>query len=1168
MNEDTAWGSARTYCTHAMWVVTELQLLLAFCTIGRGTSHTAPVRSWVGAAAPPVPPSSPLHAPPLAPLQLAATATIGVDFAAQQRTVLKERSGLFNVVRHGALWGQAVSALDKDYASSFKRMGTEYVCVFLYDEIDEISPAPGEYNFTSLQNEIDDTLSMGFSPFIRFATPPKWVSPRNGSSGAHLAQQIEVIKSPQLRALFLGAVRGVISHLFSRYGAATRAWAFSILNEVGVYSPQLSNGNWDVGSKHMAVIYSEFAAAVKSVDRGLRPGGGLESTNSYEFAFFVEYLNRTGQTELLANASFLDHHHYGNYGNLTADLDSTLDNAKASNLNISTVRSILQERGLSHVEVWESERAFNADGWDYRCSNHTGGLFAALSIVSNCASGLDRAFHWVDYGSSGFKLWTTLPLQEAYYAPLLLHSVAKLGENSTFVAVRNTHNKSIDVYSWSQAAQQRAIVVAFNRRATLGVETFALTGLRSLSKPGERYLVTVFEYSARRTIDATTALATLTPTVTTASSTGGVATSTLHFEYTLEGYSFTTFVVAVVSDGDIDLTQRWPTAATTTAAAAAGAKKTTFNPRDFGAKGDGAADDYAAIHAAAAAATLEARRGAGGYATLEFTQGSYRIGSGTGRGVDTGGLQLTDALNVAVVFHSGAELLIDNLDQRGLGSQGHGVLISGNSSNITLQGVSVRWKVQPSGRSQGDGIRVLGVANVRTGGGPSNISIIDGQVVGAAQAGVIFMGVQDIIVRNLTVRDTLADGLHLNACRRITVDRLTSINTGDDGLAFVTYFQPEAPGALSPFGPFSSPNHTYSNDCEATLTNIFISGGSADGIRLAGATNVSIDGVQIVAKPIGVQIDSAVAGGQIGWTYLASRHISLRNISIRDCGVGLLVHSENVGLAAAGYHRDSLLNGSYTDFDVSITDVSIANSSQYQLYAENCSGFTVQGLLASESMGGLVLKQVSDFLLADVHATLARCGENECTWGLAVYGSSVPMAAEALDAQMPVVRVSLRNVTAVESGVLLQDIRGLEVHGLSSERSPGSGVMLVRVLDSALEDVTVLQPYRHRSGAPAPVRGLGVELGRRVTVTGLNITIDDAPIRSIELGGGVAAAVSEQVAISRAWYSSAERQAADDVLVQGGPFAPLHSSIELEFLSAASGPSAHWRQYSWPPGRR
>ena len=429
------------------------------------------------------------------------------------------------------------------------------------------------------------------------------------------------------------------------------------------------------------------------------------------------------------------------------------------------------------------------------------------------------------------------------------------------------------------------------------------------------------------------------------------------------------------------------------------------------------------------------------------------------------------------------------------------------------------------------------------------------------------MGVQDIIVRNLTVRNTLADGLHLNACRRVFIAGLTSINTGDDGLAFVTYYQPGQPGALSPFGPFSSPDHTYSNDCAAIVTHIFISGGSADGIRLAGATNVSIQHVRIMAKAIGVQIDSAVAGGNIGWTYLASRRISLRNISIQDCGVGLLLHSENVGLRTPGYHRDQLLNGSYTDFDVAISDCSVANSTHYQVYAENCSGFSIRGLHATESTAGVVLKQVSDFSLTNVRTTLAGCGSNGCGSGVAVYGSSLPMAAETLDTQMPAVRVSLRNVTTIGSGVLLQDIRGLQVDGLLVQHSPGSGVMMVRVLDSALADVTVLQPNRQvRSGA---VRGLGVELGRRVTVTGLNVTIDKAPLRSIELGGGIAtAATSTQVVISRAWYSSANRNASDDVVVQDGPFAPSRSSIELEFLNTAVGaPSPRWRPFFYPPGR-
>ena len=50
------------------------------------------------------------------------------------------------------------------------------------------------------------------------------------------------------------------------------------------------------------------------------------------------------------------------------------------------------------------------------------------------------------------------------------------------------------------------------------------------------------------------------------------------------------------------------------------------------------------------------------------------------------------------------------------------------------------------------------------------------------------LGVSDITVTGLQVADTGADGLHFNACRRGHVDDYVAANTGDDGLALVTYF--------------------------------------------------------------------------------------------------------------------------------------------------------------------------------------------------------------------------------------------------------------------------------------------------------------------------------------------------------------------------------------------
>ena len=237
--------------------------------------------------------------------------TVSVDFTEQQR-IVPPQSGMYNVVRHGAFWGEALAPRDPLYASSFAQMGTQHVCIFLYEEMDDISPAPTVYNFSKLEVELDDMLGMGFSPFIRFGAPPSWVGNRTGSSSAaHLTQQIDVIKTPALRAQFFGVTRGIAAHLLARYGPQTRQWAFSCLNEVGLYTPQLSGGNWDIGSHLLAVAFSEFAAAVTGVDRGLRAGGGLESTNSYELMYYVVYLHRTNQTSLLSNVSFLDHHHYG-----------------------------------------------------------------------------------------------------------------------------------------------------------------------------------------------------------------------------------------------------------------------------------------------------------------------------------------------------------------------------------------------------------------------------------------------------------------------------------------------------------------------------------------------------------------------------------------------------------------------------------------------------------------------------------------------------------------------------------------------------------------------------------------------------------------------------------------------------------------------------------------
>ena len=115
-----------------------------------------------------------------------------------------------------------------------------------------------------------------------------------------------------------------------------------------------------------------------------------------------------------------------------------------------------------------------------------------------------------------------------------------------------------------------------------------------------------------------------------------------------------------------------------------------LNIREFGAAGDGIADDSAALKQAAE------RLKSNGGGTLEFPAGTYRIGT------VGGGLILDEQSNVKVVFADGAVLLMDNLLPDGNGG-GHGITVRGPAKNIELHNIKVQWKNKARTRSNGDG---------------------------------------------------------------------------------------------------------------------------------------------------------------------------------------------------------------------------------------------------------------------------------------------------------------------------------------------------------------------------------------------------------------------------------------------------------------------------------
>lgn len=373
-------------------------------------------------------------------------------------------------------------------------------------------------------------------------------------------------------------------------------------------------------------------------------------------------------------------------------------------------------------------------------------------------------------------------------------------------------------------------------------------------------------------------------------------------------------------------------AAAALAACGLSSRRPTVDVRDYGALGDGSTDDSDAILAAAAALKP-------GH-TLYFPEGSYRF---TRRKPDArAAIVISGISDVAVEFADHAELLMDNL-AGGLGTS-HGILVRGPVTGITLRNVRVRWKTQPVERSFGDGVRIVGYPDDKatppadwTGSrGPvTDVRILGCEVRSSPQAGVIMMGASGIRVDGLTVRDSMADGLHFNACRRATVHNHRAVNTGDDGLALVTYYANRF-SYNNVAQTFSFPDLNDWSNSDFTITNVNVAGGGANGVRMAGANRVGITWLTVTGKRAGagVIIDSAAEGVEAGWFYVGSRGIRLDRVRIEDCdfGIHLLARPNNA------------VDPRFTTFDVEAKRTTIRDCTVWGVRAESITAQRATGL--------------------------------------------------------------------------------------------------------------------------------------------------------------------------------------------------------------------------------
>jgi hypothetical protein len=598
-----------------------------------------------------------------------------------------------------------------------------------------------------------------------------------------------------------------------------------------------------------------------------------------------------------------------------------------------------------------------------------------------------------------------------------------------------------------------------------------------------------------------------------------------------------------------------------------------INVRDYGAVGDGSHDDSAAIKEA------ESHLTNGSY--LYFPAGDYRFAQQNPAG--HGAVYITGLKNVGVVFDPGARLLMDNLNSSGNGTS-HGIRIVGRASHIALINPHIEWVTLPSSRSFGDGISVLGfpgdgsVPGGWTGstGTVSYITIINPTVMKYPQAGIVFNGVSDPTVLGSKAIDGLADSLHFNACRRITVNGHHSVNCADDGLAFVTYYHASD---INPYGqmddgPFNQ--STLTDWCNSgSVSGVVVQGNRSNGVRVQMAKDLSIGDVTVIDKANGLIINSAKIGPGNDWQSLASRNVSIDNVTIKGTGPALGQEAgTNSGIVIGTFLIDEedgpewwnfegcrisnvnmRLHDAIWSFSVEAPDSDKTKAAGFTLeniYAK-VSGYTKNHSLPTISdrpNGGFRIASLYDSTIsnvelittdykADMYLLGASQQRTENVRDSVTYNSGVTV--EDLPRHNIIVD---RMVHRGPGTILIQDIGGISAGEFVSYDSDGIGITLFKVRDTKIRRLQSIMAGRG-SGVG---RGANVLMSYNIDVGEIIVETDDhvgSLWQAFELGGGTSTyPAAKGVRIQKLVYTSTRDDGVSDVVVQTGPDAPVDWQID------------------------
>lgn len=594
-----------------------------------------------------------------------------------------------------------------------------------------------------------------------------------------------------------------------------------------------------------------------------------------------------------------------------------------------------------------------------------------------------------------------------------------------------------------------------------------------------------------------------------------------------------------------------------------------INVRDFGAVGDGVTDDAAAIKSAQNAMSNGD--------VLFFPSGSYRFATQNPAG--SAAIVLNGLSNIAIVFEPGAKLLMDNLDANGHGTSG-GIRITGKASNITLLNTTVEWKVSPSDRSYGDGLRVLGYPSdsmppqgwTGSTGAISHLTIINHKSIKAPQSGTIIMGCSDVTILGHEAIDTHADGLHFNATRRLTVNGHHAMNTGDDGLAFVNYYHATQPWLEGPTdGEFNQSSlNEWSNT--GSVSSVVVAGNRANGMRVQMARDLAISDVQINDKDNGYSLNSAKIGPSNDWQSLASRNVIVSNMTIT-------ANNKNSGIVLGTNLIDANEDPMWWDFSgCKITNVTMKMTNVIWAVSVETpdsdntkfSGITLQNIYAEVSgttqnspvsdpnerpNGGIRLASLYDSIIDNIELIATDYPAKLLVTGAAQQRTehirdNVTTVNDGVTVEdLPASNLSISTLIHRGPGqILIQDIAGISAGDIAAYNADGIGVTFNKVKDVSVQKVLSVLPGRG-SGVG---RGANVLQSNNIDIAEVSVETDDhvgSLWQSFEIGGGDANyPAGNGIRIEKLVYTSTRDDSISDFVVQTGPYAPADWYVQ-----------AHWR---------